>query len=100
MPIRLRRRRSSSRCPLQESILDEERFVDLYNRGWILGDRRGDRVHADRSALEFLDDRSQYPGVHVVEAEDVDLEQLERLTRDRSGAPAVVTHLREIANAP
>ena len=66
---------------LQEAMLHEERLVHLLDRVRVLADRRADRVQSDRAAVELLDDRLENARVHVVEAERVDVEQLQAPVR-------------------
>jgi hypothetical protein len=68
---------------IQEPDLDQERFVDFFNRVLLLGQGRGQRVHAHRSALIFLDDREQKLSIHFVEAMTIDLQHLQRGLRSR-----------------
>src|SRR6266699_5783386 len=76
---------AAARRTREEALLHQEGLVHLLERARILADRRGDRLHADRPALEHLDDRLEDARVHVVETELVDVEPLERLDGDRRG---------------
>ena len=47
---------ASAWCPLQKSMLHQERLVDLFNRPRILADGRCNRTEPNRSAVELLND--------------------------------------------
>src|SRR5688572_26534624 len=74
-----------ARRALQETLLDEERLVEVLDRAALLADRRGDRLDAGRSAAVLLDDRAEDLAVDLVEAVLVHLQQTERAPR-RLGA--------------
>src|SRR5262245_24108692 len=95
--IRRRRRHAPARRALKETVLHQERLVDLLDRVRILADRRTDRVQPDGTAIELLDDRLENACIHVVEAEHVHVEQLERLVGDWLRDDALVLHLSEVA---
>src|SRR5215813_4895215 len=78
-------------------MLHEEGLVDLLDGVRIFADRRADRVQADRTTIELLDDRLENACIHVVEAEHVHVEQLERLVGDWLRDDALVLHLSEVA---
>src|SRR5678816_1038246 len=99
MLVRERGSRSASRRSLQETILHEKRLVHFFDRSFILADSSRDCLHADWTAIEFLDDRLENSCVHVVEAELIDVEQLESFLCDIACDVAACFHLREIANA-
>ena len=63
-------------------------------------DRGGDRLDADRAAVELLDDRAQDLVVDLVQPQLVDVETAQRLARDVSGDHAVRPHLGVVAHAP
>src|SRR5438093_3983093 len=90
---------AAARRTSEKALLHQERLVDLLERPRILTDRRGDRLHADGSALEHLDDRLEDAGVHVVEPELVYVEPLQRFAGHGRGDFAAGTHLRVIAHA-
>jgi hypothetical protein len=80
-------------------MLHEEWLVHFFDRIRIFADGCTNRVQANRSAIELLDDRPNDARIHVVEAERVDVEQRERLVRDVLGDHAVSLHLRVVTHA-
>src|ERR1039457_7728138 len=64
----------SARRPVEETNLDEEGLVDLFDRVGLFGERWRQRVHAHRAALILLDDGQQQLAVNLVEAVAIDLE--------------------------
>src|SRR6185436_14824163 len=76
----------------------QEWLVYLFDRVRVFADCRADRVQADRTPIELLDDRLQNARVHVVEPEHVDVEQLQRLLRNRLGNHPAGLYLRIVAN--
>src|SRR6185436_544294 len=98
--IRLRGRDASAWCALQESVLDEERLVDLLEGARVLADGGGDGADTDRPAVELLDDGLENARVHVVEPELIDLEQLESVGGDFAIDPSARLHLGEVADPP
>src|SRR5262245_60522209 len=96
--IRRRRRHAPTRRALKETMLHQERLVDLFDRVRILADCRTDRVQADGTAIELLDDRLENACIHVVKPEHVHVEQFERLVGDRLRDDALVLHLSEVAD--
>src|SRR5437764_14064427 len=99
MAIRLRGRDASARGALEESVLDEERLVDLLERPHIFADGGGDGADADRSAVELLDDGLEDARVHVIESELIDLEQLQRIGGDFAIDRSASAYLGEVADA-
>ncbi len=72
------RRDAPTRGAHQESLLNEERLDDIFDRAALLAHRRGQTVHAHRAAVEFLDDGQQQLAVEHVEAFRVDFQHRER----------------------
>src|SRR4029077_1473456 len=83
MSVRGSRRTAAAGRAGQKALLHQERLVHLLQRTRILAHGGGDGGEAPRPALELLDDGLQDPAVHVVEAELVYVEPLQRLGRDR-----------------
>src|ERR1039457_1424207 len=73
--IRKMRRDAPARRPVEETNLDEEWLVDFLDRVRFFGQRRRQRVHADRPTLVFLDDGQQQLAVNLVEAVAIHLER-------------------------
>src|SRR6266567_9532780 len=78
-----RRGAAAARRTGEEPLLHEERFVDLLERSRVFAYRRRDRGQADRAPFELLNDRLEDAAVHVIEAELVHVEPLQRLGGDR-----------------
>src|SRR5690606_635337 len=86
--------------PLQQPPLDEERLVDLFERGAVFTDGGGERVQTDRSAHELLDDGSEDGPVAPVESRGVDAEGVERGSRAGESDGRVARHLGIVAHPP
>ncbi len=70
-----------ARRAVDKTKLQQVRLVNIHDRIGFLADRGGDGFQADRPALEFLDDGAQHAAVDVVQAERIDVQQIERLTQ-------------------
>src|SRR6478736_6811295 len=73
MTERLRGEQAAARRPLDEALLEKERFDDLLDRVARLRQRRGDGLDADRAAAETLRDQLEIAPVERIEAERIDL---------------------------
>ena len=78
------RRHPAARGALQEALLQQVGLVEVLERAAILADRGGERLDPRRAAAVDLDQGREDPPVELVEAEVVDLEQRQRLARDRA----------------
>ena len=78
----MRRQQPPARRALQKALLDQIGLDDLLDRVARLGQRRGDRLDADRPAAVILGDRRQIAPVQRIEPARVDFEPLERLVGD------------------
>ena len=74
---------AAARRALEEAELEQVRLVDVLDRVRLLAERDGERRQADRAAAELQGDRLEQLAVDPLEPLLVDLEQLERLLRDR-----------------
>ena len=77
----------------------QERLDDLFERAALLGQRRGDRLDADRAAIEALADHLQVAAIERVEPGMIDREPIERRRRDRTANRTVALDRREVAHA-
>src|SRR5436190_1083826 len=77
--VRVASRDAAPRRPIQKTDLDQKRFVDVFDRVLLFADRGGDRVEADRTAPELVDDRAEQLAIALVESVLVDAVQLQRL---------------------
>ncbi len=68
--------------PDQETFLDQERFIYFFQGARVFADRRCERAHADRTALERRNQRAEDLVVDRVETPFVNLELIEGETRD------------------
>src|SRR5579862_2643903 len=91
--------RPSARGAGDEAELEKVRLVDVLDRVGLLTERRGERVDADGPAGVLLHDRTEEVAVEALEPRLVDLEQVERLARDRRRDRALVAHLGDVADA-
>ena len=80
-------------------MLHEKWFIHLFNRAGIFTDRGGDRTEPNRAAIEFLDDRFEQTGIHVIESEMIDVVELQRGLCHLQGNAAIRTHLRVVTHA-
>src|SRR5262245_19243274 len=87
------------RCPLEQTLLEEERLVDVLDRLGFFGDRDRERVEPDGLAAEGLAQRPQDRAVDLVEAALVDLEQREGGAGRRRRYGPVAPHLGVVAHA-
>ena len=83
MLIRQFRGDATTWSALQESNLEQKRFVDVFNRVDFLTQDSGDRVDTHRSPVEFVDNRPQKPPICFVKAMLIDVQQPQRVTRNR-----------------
>src|SRR3954467_11412292 len=60
---------AAPRRACEESLLHQEGLMRLFEWPRIIADSRSDRGHANRSAVELLDDGLENPRVHVIETE-------------------------------
>src|SRR5579859_2551907 len=97
--VRQLRSDTSSWSAIQESDLDEERFVNVLYGISFFCERSGKRVESNWSALIFLDDSQQQPAIHFVETVLVDLKHFERGLRRRLVDVPGPAHLCVIAAA-
>ena len=81
----MRRQQPPARRALHEAELDQIGLDDLLDRVARLGERGGDGLDADRAAAEAERDAVEIAPVHQVEADGVDVEQLERGVGERAG---------------
>ena len=87
---------AAARRSLDEAELQEIRLVHVLDRVRLLAQGGGERVEPDGTAVVLLDDRPQELAVEPLEPRLVDLEQLERLTRDRGRDRALVPYLGDV----
>src|SRR5690606_24511437 len=82
----------------QEALLDQVGLDHVLQGAALLAQRRGQRFHADRAAVEVLDDQVEQAPVQAVEALRVDAEHLHRRVVVLSGDPAAGTDLGVVAD--
>jgi len=99
MIVRELRGDASARRAVEKPDLHEERLVDFFDGVRFLGQHGGQRIHPDRAALIFLDDREQQTTVDFVEAVLIDFQHFERGFGRRSVNLAGSAHLGVVANA-
>ena len=64
----------------QETLLDQERLVNLLNRTGILSHRRCNGAQSDWASIELMDNRTKNLIVHLIEPAGVDIQRLKRKT--------------------
>ena len=83
---------------LNETLLDEERLIDLLDGASIFTDRRGYGVDAHGSSLELVDDYAKYLVVNLIQAILIDVQGLQRIARYAHVYPAVTLHLGKVTH--
>ena len=96
----VRRQQPPARRALHEAQLDEIGLDDVLDRVARLGERGGDGLDADRAAAELDGDRVEIAPIHLVEPNDVDVEQLERAVGERARHALCAFDHGEVAHAP
>src|SRR3954471_8571395 len=91
-------RDASARRTRQEAAAHQERLCDLLHRLALLSHRYGERGDADRTAAEAPTQGVQYRPVEPVEAEGVDLVEVEGTVRHVAGDDALGPHLGVVAH--
>jgi len=88
---------ASTWCALEESVLDQEWFIHLFDGPGVFPEGRGNGAESNGAPVEFLDDGAEQSAVHVVQPEVIDIEQREsRLCYDAVYG-AICTYLGVIA---
>ena len=98
MLIRQIRHFATTRCALDEALLDEEGFIDLLYGAGVFADGGGDGSDAHGAALELIDDGQQDLAVDEVEAVAVDVQGLQRIARYLQVDASVALDLCEVAH--
>src|SRR3984957_19466246 len=91
---------ASARRALHKAKLDEIGLDNVLDRVARLGERGGDGFDADRAAAELEGDGVQIAPIHLVEPNDVDVEQLERAVGERARHALCAFDHGEVAPAP
>src|SRR5918912_3068268 len=90
---------AAARRALDEPELEEVRLVDVLDRLLLLAEGDGERREPHRPAAELDRDRLEQLAVGALEADRVDLVELERLVGDLERDRALVAHLGDVSNA-
>ncbi len=85
---------------VKEPQLQKVRLDHIHDGVLFLADRGGDRIQPHRPAVVFFDDRFQDAAVHVIQAERVHLQQVERFPGNLRCDDPICAHLGKIAHAP
>src|ERR1700722_8003786 len=96
----VRGQQSPARGPLHKAKLDEIGLDDVLDRVAGLRERRGDGLDSDRAAAELEGDGVQITPIHLVEPNDVDVEELERAVGERARHALCAFDHGEVAHAP
>src|SRR5580693_8991164 len=96
----VRRQKTPARRALHEAKLDEIGLDDVLDRVAGLGERGGDGLDSDRAATELDGDHVEITPIHLVEPNDVDVEQLERAVGERARHALCAFDNGEIAHPP
>ena len=68
---------SSSCRTVDKADLDQIRFIDIFQRGRFLTDGIGQRIQADRAALEAVNDAAQITDIHFIKSQGIDVQTIE-----------------------
>ena len=85
--------------PHEESLPHQERFGHLFDRFRFFGYGHGERAETNRSPTEVQAQSPQHGSIETVEAQLVDLVELEGCGGDFAREAAVGAHLRIVADA-
>ena len=91
---------ATARSALEETVLDQKRFIDFLECAGIFTNSGGNSANPDRSTVEFLDDGFEDASVHVIETELIDLEQHQRVRGNFARDSAARADLGEISYTP
>src|SRR3972149_7941544 len=80
VPVGIRCCKTPAGCPVQETLLDQEWFIYIFNSVLVFTDSCRNRFKTDRTAAEFLDNSQEELAVHYVKAPLVYLEHSKRLS--------------------
>lgn len=81
---------------LKVALLDEERLVHFLQRFRLLAHRDRNRAHAHGAAPVIVGHDAEHTLIHLIQAHGIDLEQLERRSRDWLGNVSAGAFLREV----
>jgi hypothetical protein len=81
---------------LKVALLDEERLVHFLQRFRLLAHRDRNRAHAHGPAPVIVGHDAEHALIHLIQAHGIDLEQLERRSRDWLGNVSAGAFLSEI----
>ena len=73
---------AATRGAFDEAFLDEVGFVDILDGTGIFAHSRCDRIEADRSAAELIDDSKQQFIVDLIETKGINIERFEGVLGD------------------
>src|SRR5690348_4381074 len=90
---------AASRGAVEESALNEEGFVDLFEGVLFFGKGGGEGVEADWASIVFLDDGHQQAAVEFVESVGVDFKHFEGVFGGGAVDFSRAAHLSVVANA-
>ncbi len=83
MPVSARGHNASARRALQEPLLHQKRFDDIFDGVAFFRQGGGDGLDADGTAAVIFDDVAQVTPVHGIEAARIDFEARQRAIGDR-----------------
>ena len=83
-----------------ETLLNEERFIDLFHRTRVFTNSSGNGAQTNRSALELVDDGGEYLVVNLVKTKLVNVQRFERHVSNWQVNGAVALHLCKVTHTP
>src|SRR5580704_17525515 len=96
----VRRQEAPARRALHKAKLYEIGLDDVLDRVAGLGERGSDGLDSDRAATELDGDHVEITAIHLVEPNDIDVEQLERAVGERARHALCAFDHGEVAHAP
>ena len=70
------------RCTFEESLLNEEWFINLFECTRVFAQCRSDSSQADRAAMKLLNQERKYLIVDLIKSVTVDMQSFQGITRD------------------
>ena len=98
MPVGVCGGDASARGAVDESVHEEVRLVNVLDGAAVLAKGGGQGFDADRSAGKLIDDGHEVVSVVLVEAELIDVEDVERHVGDLLGDATVEADIREVTH--
>ncbi len=100
MLFRRRRRNPTPRRPINKPNLNQIRLIHILNGLGLFADTNSQRLRTHRPATIILNNRLQYPTIHIIQPERIDIQLIQRLPRNIPVNRLLVLHVREVPHTP